>query len=242
MYGTVFPFEVVANDMLQNEFRYDANSAGYLVTVIPAVSIFTPLFSQLLGTGVRCRLAWCCAGFVMLISAQLLICTWDPRATIPALALMGLGFAVSVCSIWTTLPLLVRLEVPEADYKAMEGLATSLGFVTLAVTQFVSNLAVGALRDKGSYREACIWLASVCTAGLLCLVAAMASHAPAAGSAACATEASESETGRSRAGSRASAEAETGSRDGSAGFLDLCMVAGDSRRAAPLVQEDYYAQ
>ncbi|CAK0871655.1 unnamed protein product [Prorocentrum cordatum] len=170
LYGTVFPFEVVANDMLQNEFRYDANSAGYLVTVIPAVSIFSPLLSQLLGTGVRCRLAWCCAGFVMLISAQLLICTWDPSVTIPCLALMGLGFAASVCSIWTTLPLLLRLEVPEEDYKAMEGLATSLGFSTLAVTQFISNLAVGALRDAGSYRAACAWLASVSSAGLLCLV------------------------------------------------------------------------
>lgn len=171
LYGTVFPFEVVADDMLQTEFGFSADDAGFLLTTVPMVSVVSPLFSPWLGTTVHQQLLSCGAGMGTIVVAQVVLAvqaTWSPWL---GCGLMGAGYAVSVCSLWITLPNLVRSAVPAEVAKDVEGLVTGLTYMALAACQFTSNLAVGSIKDMCSYRWVCTWFACLAAAGFLSIPA-----------------------------------------------------------------------
>lgn len=63
IWGVVFPFEVVGDDMLQREFGYSPNNAGFIIAAAPMVSIFSPALVPFLGSTlhqklVAFRLGW----------------------------------------------------------------------------------------------------------------------------------------------------------------------------------------
>jgi len=178
LYGTVFPFEVVADDMLQKEFGYTPDAAGFLLTAIPMVSLASPLVSRLVGTAPRQQLCSAAVAFAMLAGAQVCLTVQRPWSPILGFGTMGIGYAAGVCALWIALPGLVRATVPADMVKEVEGLATGLSYAMTAAAQFLSNFVVGIIKDESSYRGVCLWLASVAGVGLLCVIASLVYHRP----------------------------------------------------------------
>lgn len=56
IWGVVFPFEVVGDDMLQREFGYSPNNAGFIIAAAPMVSIFSPALVPFLGSTLHQKL------------------------------------------------------------------------------------------------------------------------------------------------------------------------------------------
>lgn len=56
IWGVVFPFEVVGDDMLQREFGYSADNAGFIIAAAPMVSIFSPALAPFLGSTLHQKL------------------------------------------------------------------------------------------------------------------------------------------------------------------------------------------
>lgn len=180
LYGTVFPFEVVADDMLQKEFGYSANDAGFILTSIPLVSLASPLISPWLGSAPRQQLGSAATALGVMAGAQVVLSLQRSWSPLLGFALMGFSYAVAVVSLWIALPGLIRAAVPYEAAKEVEGLATGLGYATLAATQFISNYVAGVIKDESSYRMVCIFFSCVAGVGFLCVLAALACFRPAA--------------------------------------------------------------
>lgn len=56
IWGVVFPFEVIGDDMLQREFGYSANDAGFIIAAAPMVSILSPALVPFLGATLHQKL------------------------------------------------------------------------------------------------------------------------------------------------------------------------------------------
>ena len=56
IWGVVFPFEVIGDDMLQKEFGYSADNAGFIIALAPMISICSPAFAPLLGSSLSHKL------------------------------------------------------------------------------------------------------------------------------------------------------------------------------------------
>ncbi len=57
IWGVVFPFEVIGDDMLQREFGYSADNAGFIIAAAPMVSILSPALVPFLGSTLHQKLA-----------------------------------------------------------------------------------------------------------------------------------------------------------------------------------------
>ena len=56
IWGVVFPFEVIGDDMLQKEFGYSADNAGFIIALAPMISIFSPALAPFLGSSLTQKL------------------------------------------------------------------------------------------------------------------------------------------------------------------------------------------
>lgn len=56
IWGVVFPFEVIGDDMLQREFGYSADNAGFIIAAAPMVSILSPALVPFLGSTLHQKL------------------------------------------------------------------------------------------------------------------------------------------------------------------------------------------
>ena len=56
IWGVVFPFEVIGDDMLQKEFGYSADNAGFIIALAPMISICSPAFAPFLGSSLAHKL------------------------------------------------------------------------------------------------------------------------------------------------------------------------------------------
>jgi len=178
LYATIFPFEVIADDLLQTDFGFSANNAGFLLTTIPAFSLLTPIFSPFMGTWPTQKLCCSSAGFLILVIGQVLLAldrTWSPYGSFIC---MGVGFSMTVCSLWTVIPTLVCDAVPRENAKNVEGLVTGLGYAALAICQFISNTVVGMIRDRASTKYVCMWFAILSALGIILSILGAIWHAP----------------------------------------------------------------
>mmetsp|Transcript_18657 Transcript_18657/g.33692 ORF Transcript_18657/g.33692 Transcript_18657/m.33692 type:complete len:532 (+) Transcript_18657:33-1628(+) len=159
MYGVIFPFEANADAMLQDAFGYSANGAGFLLTVAPAISLLSPFLAPVMGEAALTRLRYGIAGHLIVSSGMILLSTeaaWSPA---PGFIQTGIGYCVGCCGLWTALPVMIQATVPEEHRSTVEHMMTGLCYAAAALSQFVSNLVVGAILDASSYRLACVWLA-----------------------------------------------------------------------------------
>eukprot|EP00415_Alexandrium_ostenfeldii_P001446 UN1446 len=111
-------------------------------------------------------------------SAQAMMATHATSNPTVAFLLMGIGFALAVCSLWVVLPGLINAVAPAEMAKEIEGVATGMAYATLAAAQFTSNYVVGVIKDSGSYKMVCMWFVVIAGLGLLSLLASMACFSP----------------------------------------------------------------
>eukprot|EP00928_Gymnodinium_smaydae_P030830 TRINITY_DN22805_c0_g1_i1.p1 TRINITY_DN22805_c0_g1~~TRINITY_DN22805_c0_g1_i1.p1 ORF type:complete len:489 (+),score=53.68 TRINITY_DN22805_c0_g1_i1:104-1570(+) len=178
LYGTVFCFEVIADDLLQRVFGYDADNAGYLLTAAPGVSLISPLIAPWLGVSLRQKLTSACAGMLMLSTSMLLLASELEWCPVPAFFILGFGYSISVTTLFTSLPVIVKLTVPNNLVKDIEGLMSGATYGIIGCAQCISNLIVGMILERGSYRYACIYFAGTSGLGALCICASYLTKVP----------------------------------------------------------------
>lgn len=175
VWGAVFPFEVVGDDMLQTQFGYSADAAGVTIAIAPMISILSPVIGPLMGTTLPQKLRGCTLGVVCLISAFVLIALQLPLVGI---LMVGIGYCISICCFYSTLPMFVQTQVPEDIAGSVVSLVVGLNMVGSGLHMIVSNLAIGIIRDNSSYLWACWYLAIMGLYGLVSIAAAVALHKP----------------------------------------------------------------
>eukprot|EP00439_Symbiodinium_sp_Y106_P059070 s5935_g8.t1 len=164
IWGVVFPFEVIGDDMLQKEFGYSADNAGFIIALAPMISICSPAFAPFLGSSLAHKLVAFGTGMLLLVIAFLVIAVL--RWIVLGILLVGLGYAVSVCASYSTLPLIIAAVAPADLQKKMESLAVGMNQAGSGTSMIVSNLTIGIIKDLASYRWACVYLAAVACCGL----------------------------------------------------------------------------
>ncbi|CAE7422990.1 mfsd1 [Symbiodinium natans] len=164
IWGVVFPFEVIGNDMLQKEFGYSADDAGFIIALAPMISICSPALAPFLGSRLTQKLVAFGTGMVFLALAFFVIAVL--RWAVLGIVLVGMGYAVSVCASYSSLPLVIAAVAPAELQKKMESLAVGLNQVGSGTSMIVSNLTIGIIKDHTSYRWACVYLAAVSCCGL----------------------------------------------------------------------------
>eukprot|EP00747_Dinoflagellata_sp_TGD_P213607 gnl/TRDRNA2_/TRDRNA2_86531_c0_seq1.p1 gnl/TRDRNA2_/TRDRNA2_86531_c0~~gnl/TRDRNA2_/TRDRNA2_86531_c0_seq1.p1 ORF type:complete len:574 (-),score=54.57 gnl/TRDRNA2_/TRDRNA2_86531_c0_seq1:18-1700(-) len=175
VWGVVFPFEVIGDDMLQHEFGYNANDAGFIIAIAPMVSILSPIMAPFLGTTRRSKLMACFSGLALLTIAFGVLALRQP---IMGILIVGIGYAISVCSFYSTIPMLVASGVPAPLRKNVESLVVGINMAGSGITMIVSNLAIGYIKDHASYFWAFIYLMSMALWGALNVVIAAWMHKP----------------------------------------------------------------
>lgn len=166
VWGVVFPFEVVGDDMLQKDFGYSANDAGVIIAIAPMMSILSPLMAPFLGSTIRQKLLACATGLALLAAAFVTIAYKYP---ISGILVAGVGYAVSVNAFYSTMPMLVREAVPANLRKDVQSLVVGINMAGSGSTMIVSNLAIGFIKDRSSYGCVCVYLTSVAIWGMVCL-------------------------------------------------------------------------
>lgn len=175
VWGVVFPFEVIGDDMLQKEFGYSVDHAGMIIAMTPMMSMFSPFIAPFLGTELREKLHACGVGVAFLMAGFVLIFL---RLPIAGIVVVGTGYAVSVCSFYSTLPLIVHASVPATIAKSVQSLSVGLNMAGSGTSMICSNLMIGWIKDRGSYQMACVYLVFVAFLGLLCVFATARSLVP----------------------------------------------------------------
>lgn len=175
VWGVVFPFEVIGDDMLQKEFGYSVDHAGMIIAICPMMSILSPVIAPFLGTVLHEKLRACGAGCALLTCGFCLIFL---RCPILGIFTIGAGYAVSVCSFYSTIPLLVRSAVPATIGQSVQSLVVGLNMAGSGTSMICSNLMIGIIKDRGSYQDACIYLVFVGLGGMACVYATMRFHEP----------------------------------------------------------------
>jgi len=231
LYGAVFPFEVVADDMLQKDYGYSPDNAGFLLTSVPLVSLASPLVQPWLGSVPGKQLCSGATAFVVMVAAQVVLALQQPWSPMVGFALMGVGYVVAACSLWIVLPGLVRESVPAESAKEVEGLATGLCYAMLATFQFVSNYVAGVIKDDRSYQCVCAWFAALAGAGFLFVLVALGCRRPIASAT------------RSTSSTREALPREVSGLTPSAAAADEAMdppKASNVELSSSVLQEDYY--
>jgi len=177
VWGVVFPFEVVGVDMLEKDFGYSADYAGIIISIAPSISICSPLIAPFLGTTLNNKLLSCSVGLIILALAFIVLSVAHP---IPGVLILGVGYAISVCSFYSTLPMFVKAQVPKSHAKSVEILLVGLNMVGSGISMIMSNLIIGMIKDGGSYKGANIYLCCLSTCGLgsLCLAVKLRTTVP----------------------------------------------------------------
>lgn len=168
IWGVVFPFEVVGDDMLQRKFGYSADNAGFIIAAAPMVSIFSPALVPFLGSTLHQKLVAFRLGLVTLMIAFLVIGIF--QLAILGVVLVGFGYAVSVSASYSCLPMVIAASAPEDEHqthKKMEKLAVGMNMAGSGFSMIVSNLTIGVIKDHASYRWACFFLAGMATCGVV---------------------------------------------------------------------------
>lgn len=179
LYVAVFSFETTGVDMLHVRYGYNAEDAGNLISIIPAMSLFAPVVTPFLGKSIKGKLYSCVLGFTAIVFGHTWMSLPINLPPFPAFLALGFGFVVTVCAIFTVLPGLVESTVPHEISAPMEQLAVGLTYLVLSVTQFFSNLIVGVLKDSlGSYCYVSTWFACCSFVGLVFTVASLATLKP----------------------------------------------------------------
>jgi MFS family permease len=169
-YGSVFPFETVAVDMLVEDFGFRATEAGYLLSLVPAISLLGPAISPILGKDLAGLSRSAIAGLSMMAGGHVILSIqafWCPYL---AFFMIGMGYVSSVCALWGSLPALVQSTVEEENAKNVESLVLGLSYAALSIGQSVSNYLAGVLNDISSYRLVCIWFALLAGLGAVAVV------------------------------------------------------------------------
>jgi len=173
LYSSVFTFESVGVDMLVVEYNYKPTAAGYFLSLLPGISLFSPIVSYISVGNLRptlrnAAIGMCFVGLGHFINALSL--DWCPPI---AMFSLGTGFVFAVCCLWTALPTLVRASVPADRAKDVEGLVTGLTYGFLALFQFLSNVISGGLIDIFSYPAALLWFSFAAWTGVGFCVASL---------------------------------------------------------------------
>eukprot|EP00438_Fugacium_kawagutii_P012238 Skav216854 [mRNA] locus=scaffold1042:57481:59909:- [translate_table: standard] len=149
IWGVVFPFEVVGDDMLQREFGYSPNNAGFIIAAAPMVSIFSPALVPFLGSTLHQKLLAFRLGLATLTIAFLVIGIF--RLAIFGVVLVGFGYAVAVSASYSCLPMVIAASAPDDDHqrhKKFEKLAVGMNMANSGFTMIVSNLTIGVIKDR----------------------------------------------------------------------------------------------
>lgn len=173
VWGTIFPFEVIGDDMLQKDYGYSAKDAGIIIAVAPLISICSPFIAPFLGTTLKHKLIACIAGVAILMSGFVVL-SW--ALPITGILIVGAGYAVSVCTLYGTLPLLISSQVPREIAKSMQSLVLGLNMVGSGLSMIVSNLVIGYIKDRWSYHWACVYLTCLAALGVVSILFAIATQ------------------------------------------------------------------
>ncbi|CAK9034754.1 Major facilitator superfamily domain-containing protein 1 [Durusdinium trenchii] len=167
IWGVVFPFEVIGDDMLQREFGYSADNAGFIIAAAPMVSILSPALVPFLGSTLHQKLRAFRLGLLTLMLAFLMIGAF--QLAIFGVVLVGCGYAVAVSASYSCLPLVIAASAPQdtKNHKKFEKLAVGLNMAGSGFSMIVSNLTIGVIKDNASYRWACLFLACVAACGVV---------------------------------------------------------------------------
>eukprot|EP00927_Polykrikos_kofoidii_P067508 TRINITY_DN62996_c0_g1_i1.p1 TRINITY_DN62996_c0_g1~~TRINITY_DN62996_c0_g1_i1.p1 ORF type:complete len:697 (-),score=90.15 TRINITY_DN62996_c0_g1_i1:35-2125(-) len=175
----VFPFEAIAADILVRDFAYGRSEAGFLVSLVPAVSVLAPFLApRLAKTTLQHFIAACC-GFVLLGASHMAFSLRGSSVLFPIFITLGIGYVVASCSLWVALPDAAAANVGGARgnrTKDVEWLSTGVAIGASAVAETISNVFVGTVASGESFDVACVWFVGVAAAGLLLVCAAMATH------------------------------------------------------------------
>lgn len=167
IWGVVFPFEVIGDDMLQREFGYSADNAGFIIAAAPMVSILSPALVPFLGSTLHQKLRAFRLGLLTLMLAFLMIGAF--QLAIFGVVLVGCGYAVAVSASYSCLPLVIAASAPQdtKNHKKFEKLAVGLNMAGSGFSMIVSNLTIGVIKDNASYRWACLFLACMAACGVV---------------------------------------------------------------------------
>lgn len=167
IWGVVFPFEVIGDDMLQREFGYSADNGGFIIALAPMVSILSPALVPFLGSTLHQKLAAFRLGLILLTVAFIVIGGF--QLAIFGVLLVGCGYAVAVSASYSCLPMVIAASAPESStvHKKMEKLAVGMNMAGSGFSMIVSNLTIGLIKDHASYRWACVFLACMSICGVV---------------------------------------------------------------------------
>ncbi|CAJ1349571.1 unnamed protein product [Effrenium voratum] len=177
IWGVVFPFEVVGDDMLQREFGYSADNAGFIIALAPMISILSPALAPFLGSSLRQKL-WAFGpnllptqpyrleggGLALLAVAFVVIGGF--QLPILGVVLVGLGYAAAVSASYSCLPLVIAATGAAENQKKLESLAVGINMAGSGSSMILSNLTIGLIKDHASYRWACLYLSCMAACGV----------------------------------------------------------------------------
>lgn len=175
-WGAVFPFEAIGDDMLQRDFGYDPDHAGYYLGICPLISVFSPIIAPFLGTTLGPKMLASAIGLVLLMVGFGII--GFVRAPIVGIVVVGVGYAVSICSFYSTIPLIIRSALPENQRGSVQNLVVGLNQACTGIFMMCSNQGMGYIKDASSYQMCCAYLVGLTCFGVLCVAISACVHRP----------------------------------------------------------------
>jgi cyanate permease len=139
-YGVIFTFEAVGVSLMVDLYGMTDETAGYAIALIPGICVLSPFAGPLFKTTISKSVASTIGALGLTVSHLLLGYFTDSVDPYLCLVMMAVSFTVTVVSFWTLIPILIEDPKPETA-------ALGLAYSFQAFFLFLSQLAVGAIRD-----------------------------------------------------------------------------------------------
>jgi MFS family permease len=139
-YGVCFPFESVGISLMVDLYGMTDETAGYAIALYSGISVLSPIVGPMFKTNVSKAVVCTIGAFGLIIPHLLLGFFTDSVNPYPCLVMMAMSYTVTAVSFWTLVPIL-------AEDPKLETAALGLAYSFQALFLFLSNLAVGAIRD-----------------------------------------------------------------------------------------------
>ncbi|GIQ81301.1 major facilitator superfamily protein [Kipferlia bialata] len=151
-YACIFPFVAIATDYMQEERGFTEDEASSATGVIYLLSMFfSPFLGKLIDRiGKRLLLTLIAASVTMCAHVMLVFTPVSPWVVV---FLIGCSYTVTASSIWSCVPLVVRLRE----------VGTALSLVTAIQMGFISciNAIVGIVKEKTGYPQVSLVFCSI---------------------------------------------------------------------------------
>lgn len=163
LYATIFPFETIETDFLEEEWGVSLGSVGWFTSLGAVFGLFSWAWGFCI-TSTDEMLRWCLISWCALIICFMLMLLHSPdRQWLAAfnIGLFGVAYSYLSTTAWTLIPLTF-----EKGKDASTG-AVSIAYVIMSFFMLASQLVTGMLHDlTGSYGPSCLWFVLLSGMGL----------------------------------------------------------------------------